>query len=923
MAEYRSYARQGQFSGRIQAPQTAKAKRKRDLEMVDELKEENQALKDRDAEFLAAYKEKIKNEAAARADVEEARRYSVESERKQRIANFNLAADFAQLEQEARNETLEAFGEMLPKVGTYLKDEGERREKAETAEADAAIARSGLTPEELREYSKISWTADLLNSEKHAALKARLDAGGISYKQFIDIVNRRGIWGRSGARWELMQRAKSGSTALTQSITDGFEYEGVPLGAALSGEVPGNDRRVVEEWYRDWYRKQFEGFNPVFVEETIGEDLARFENSLYATSNEKAEEQAFGEWEAGERQALITAYNSPNGIAARLDPYKTDVGRYQQVQQDVKSFATAIESGEIPHDSDLIDNLRNVQVFNPSKDAPNKVGEDSRLYPILDAAVATRQRQILSEGEARRGERNAAREEEWHIMYHSILDAPADQQEGIIRGYLDDPNIDHDHKAKLARMIEESNAIKTIQIEESLEYYRKNNIPITQSVVDSLNAPGALGRQLAKEARDYETLGQKAYEDEVKKDFDKMIKIRTKSEHDDGQTGSDEHGLIFRLMMQDYRRRKAAYKHLGPEQAHIQARRDVEKQFENGVKPDSEGYATNTYQYHEDPQNPLNHSWPNAGRPLQTLPEPLELTQKHRKNGDNVVNVPGAIFTTQQLSQFSTPDKVTQRDWLVADDVALLTSARDTGAHVIKKQMEAVGMEVPAWLNETVEAHDKLIQINSANRQAIIQSHKPGEQPFAANNLKTSLPVQYNEPVSTDGLSRQVGITGERGRIGVGDEHHIDVKLSQSLPIEQRVMHFDAIAWMYHREGRVVEFSNQAVAGIQWNVMWSDAKKLEVYKAITAAHGHSVHSGWDSIDYYVPSKGHNRNHSSAEFAPIYVPTIQGGKMIQKTGGGYGFNSEIYDSYGNLTIRIGHGRTSDPMNKPIFNPGDWY
>ena len=91
-------------------------------------------------------------------------------------------------------------------------------------------------------------------------------------------------------------------------------------------------------------------------------------------------------------------------------------------------MAAAVEAGEIPHDSHLIDNMRNTQVFNPSKGTSNSVAEDSRLYPILDAAVADRQRQVISEGEARRGERNAQIEQEWFDIRNSILDTPGPEQ---------------------------------------------------------------------------------------------------------------------------------------------------------------------------------------------------------------------------------------------------------------------------------------------------------------------------------------------------------------------------------------------------------------------------------------------------------------------------------------------------------------
>ena len=195
MAEARSYARQGQFSGRIQAPQAAKAKRQRDKEMVAELKEQNRDLKDRDAQFLAAYKEKLAKEKTARDAVEEARRYSVEAERRQRERNFQLSADFAEQEQKAQNEIFEVFGDLLPELGTLIGEEGKRRKEAEQKNAEAILQKVNFTPQEIKKLRSTTWTADILAAAKHKKLRDRLEAGGMTHKQFLDAMNRQGVWG--------------------------------------------------------------------------------------------------------------------------------------------------------------------------------------------------------------------------------------------------------------------------------------------------------------------------------------------------------------------------------------------------------------------------------------------------------------------------------------------------------------------------------------------------------------------------------------------------------------------------------------------------------------------------------------------------------------------------------------------------------
>ncbi len=98
MAEFRSYAQPGQFRQPVKVSNKAKAKRVRDKEMVGELKDQNVALYNRDKEFKQAMMRKLEIEKKSRDAAEKGRRESVEAERKQRVANAKLAADFAEKE---------------------------------------------------------------------------------------------------------------------------------------------------------------------------------------------------------------------------------------------------------------------------------------------------------------------------------------------------------------------------------------------------------------------------------------------------------------------------------------------------------------------------------------------------------------------------------------------------------------------------------------------------------------------------------------------------------------------------------------------------------------------------------------------------------------------------------------------------------
>ncbi len=431
------------------------------------------------------------------------------------------------------------------------------------------------------------------------------------------------------------------------------------------------------------------------------------------------------------------------------------------------------------------------------------------------------------------------------------------------------------------------------------------------------------GEQLSKWSNIYNkwrTNGDKTKYDLVNGEFKATFKKFVKS---DPLATHGQYGFIEAEFMNIYQQTYLAHKEIkGATEADKIARATAWEAWDKGTKSDKESERTGVFKYTPG-DTPFDARFTDpkfdsrSGNPRSSIT--TSIIQARREYGPDFVNSKNALFTSGAITKFESttramdiPDHMIQH----AMDAVAVTPYKDTWQQVIRSQIEASDGKVPGWLIEVTDGQKETLEkaphLESQARRAF--NAKPGDRVFAENDLKTAN-YQYNVPVSTDGVMRQVGITGEKGQMGRGDEHHIDVKLSQSLPIEQRIMRLDEIAWMYHSEGRVIEFSNPTVAGLQWDVMWSDAKKVEVYQAVAAAHGHSTHSGWDSLDYYVPSKGRSRWHNSAEFAPIYVPTVQGGQMVQKTGGGYGFNSEIYDSYGNLIIRIGHGRMSAPMNKP--------
>ena len=74
----------------------------------------------------------------------------------------------------------------------------------------------------------------------------------------------------------------------------------------------------------------------------------------------------------------------------------------------------------------------------------------------------------------------------------------------------------------------------------------------------------------------------------------------------------------------------------------------------------------------------------------------------------------------------------------------------------------------------------------------------------------------------------------------------------------------DQINEGYGKQGRVMEFSNQGVAGETWDTNMSYDQKVKLLeRGISHAHSHSSYGDRNSIDYYIPKKGDSRFDKSA------------------------------------------------------------
>ena len=154
------------------------------------------------------------------------------------------------------------------------------------------------------------------------------------------------------------------------------------------------------------------------------------------------------------------------------------------------------------------------------------------------------------------------------------------------------------------------------------------------------------------------------------------------------------------------------------------------------------------------------------------------------------------------------------------------------------------------------------------------------------------------------------GFTGPSERIGGSSPYHIDLKVLQTLPLQERIRAMDSLANQYSSIGREIEFSNQAVSGRRWNPNAPLEEKVNLLEL--AAKAHAPRSGWDSYDFYVPFKGKSRfDPGAVEGASIFIPGVPGGKVTRGSGGGYGYFSEALDPSGRVVFRVGHGDINRP------------
>tara|TARA_B100001939_G_scaffold49513_1_gene38823 strand:- start:2050 stop:3813 length:1764 start_codon:yes stop_codon:yes gene_type:complete len=179
---------------------------------------------------------------------------------------------------------------------------------------------------------------------------------------------------------------------------------------------------------------------------------------------------------------------------------------------------------------------------------------------------------------------------------------------------------------------------------------------------------------------------------------------------------------------------------------------------------------------------------------------------------------------------------------------------------------------------------------------------KDGEDEGRAGSYEID-PSRFGDGVYGTGL-----VTGPEGMIGAGTEYHLDTKFSKDTSLEDRIKLLDQLAKGYAARGREIEFSNDAVAGTVYDPNASLEEKTALLKKVHAAHSHSSHADYDSIDYYIPeiSDEKGRRGKSAEGAEILMPTMQDAQLRYGQSRGYGAFVDMVDKDGKIIMTTGHG-----------------
>ena len=162
--------------------------------------------------------------------------------------------------------------------------------------------------------------------------------------------------------------------------------------------------------------------------------------------------------------------------------------------------------------------------------------------------------------------------------------------------------------------------------------------------------------------------------------------------------------------------------------------------------------------------------------------------------------------------------------------------------------------------------------------------------------------------------------TGPAHLIGGSAEYHQDMAFGAGVPLKEQVALVRQMAQEYDKIGRVMELSNNGVAGKVFPVNGTEAAQTDWVTSARAAHrARNGGSGRDAIDFYTPLKGQNRFSKSVENTPMLAPVIPGAQREYFSGGAGGAGMRLVKD-GQKLFSLIHGRTDRALPQNGAIPG---
>ena len=787
MAKFRSYAQPGQFRGSIKTPDKATAKRKRDEEFVTELKEEKQALWNREQRFIQAMEEKLRREQSSRDAVEQATRESVEAERKQRVINAQLEADYAEQKMKVDQQNMEVLASLVPSIAQGFIDATQKRKEYDEKQAYAIFSRAeNITAADINEWRSQSWTAESLATTTHVGLRALLDSGKITAQQFLRAMDKKSAWGIGLSKAHLDKTVNRLPDFTAGELPK--QHGNITLFEALhSNNISYNDRILaVDEHVRNINDQHFADYNPVLVQEHIGKKLDHYVDSLRKLANDKGRDQAV-EVQGLKDEAWLTGALGGKGDEYKMNIAETEKQQGQQaayirVKKTGQTLAALIANGTIGYGSTQVQNYLDTRVYNNGSKEYTTVRDHPNLHnPIIDAG--TQRTQTLNT--RKRVNNNAealARKETTDSHIDALIAIESEEErEQYIQHVFDtekDPRIGaavKEFSGKFSVEEKHRNDRAVAMVEEQIAM----GIPPTKALLETLGIRGEALVKYTKQINAAEKEGVSELEESFSKTFDIDARRATNTPLDGQKMGQGQLPELRRMALNDYRTRYKIHRNqFSKEEAHKRASNEVMDDLARGIDKDN---PQGLYAFDRDESNPFKGRFRNIGKPLPSI-APLDLAKQFHKEGNNVVDTPGAIWPESTLKKIINPNDLKSEIMNRASQIALVTpDDSDTGIHVLIKQMIATNVDVPTWLSETGESHTQLIQENRNNKQALIESSKAGELSYTKNKLEINSGVAVTPIYTGDTDGRQTG-TNFRLRGGQGAEIRLpfDVTIVQS-----------------------------------------------------------------------------------------------------------------------------------------------